>query len=191
MAGRKIELARLCAAALCDALTQLAFDSEVLGYSSVEAPEMRLQYERARAAGVDLRACNRFVERLDLRVFKRFGARDLSGLAAIECGHENPDGEALAWAAARLIRRKARRRLLFVLSDGYPSTSDGDPAVLRSDLLARVQAVTEAGIELVGIGIQDDAVEAFYPNAVVVRKLHELPTVAFETLSRLLTGRVR
>ncbi|PYE21647.1 cobaltochelatase CobT-related protein [Paraburkholderia silvatlantica] len=189
MAGRKIELARLCAAALADALTQLAFDSEVLGYSSLEAPELRARYERARAAGVDLRAYNRFVERLDLRVFKRFDSRDLSGLAAIECGHENPDGEALAWAAARLARRKARRRLLFVLSDGYPSTSDGDPAVLRSDLLARVQAVKEQGIELAGIGILDDAVEAFYPDAVVVRKLHELPATAFATLSRLLAGR--
>ncbi|WP_322013395.1 cobaltochelatase CobT-related protein [Paraburkholderia sp. J12] len=191
MAGRKIELARLCTAALCDALVQLAFDCEVLGYSSVESPEMRQQYERARAAGLDLRPYNRFVERLDLRVFKRFGARDLSGLAAIECGHENPDGEALAWAAERLLQRKARRRLLFVLSDGYPSTSDGNPAVLHRDLHARIEAVTQAGVELVGIGIQDDAVEAFYPHAVVVRKLHELPLVAFETLSRLLTGRVR
>ncbi|MEM5403463.1 cobaltochelatase CobT-related protein [Paraburkholderia unamae] len=189
MAGRKIELARLCAAALADALTQLAFDSEVLGYSSIEAPEMRARYERERAAGADLRAYNRFVERLDLRVFKRFDSRDLSGLAAIECGHENPDGEALAWAASRLAQRRARRRLLFVLSDGYPSTSDGDPAVLRSDLLARVQAVREQGIELVGIGILDDAVEAFYPDAVVVRKLHELPATAFATLSRLLAGR--
>lgn len=191
MAGRKIELARLCAAALCDALTQLAFDSEVLGYSSIESPEMRCQFERARAAGVDLHAYNRFVERLDLRVFKRFGARDLSGLAAIECGHENPDGEALAWAAERLARQKARRRLMFVLSDGYPSTGDGNPAILRTDLRARVDALMRAGIELVGIGIQDDAVEAFYPDAVVVHKLHELPAVAFETLSRLLTGRVR
>ncbi|WP_321915515.1 cobaltochelatase CobT-related protein [Paraburkholderia sp. J11-2] len=189
MAGGKIELARLCAAALADALTQLAFDSEVLGYSSIEAPAMRARYERERAAGANLRVYNRFVERLDLRVFKRFDSRDLSGLAAIECGHENPDGEALAWAAARLAQRRARRRLLFVLSDGYPSTSDGDPAVLRTDLLARVQAVTEQGIELVGIGILDDAVEAFYPNAVVVRKLHELPATAFATLSRLLAGR--
>jgi cobalamin biosynthesis protein CobT len=189
MAGRKIELARLCAAALADALTQLAFDSEVLGYSSIEAPEMRAWYERVCTTGADLGGYNRFVERLDLRVFKRFGSRDLSGLAAIECGHENPDGEALAWAAARLGAKKARRRLLFVLSDGYPSTSDGDAAVLRRDLLARVQAVKEQGIELVGIGILDDAVEAFYPNAVVVRKLHELPAVAFATLSRLLTGR--
>ncbi|MEM5451496.1 cobaltochelatase CobT-related protein [Paraburkholderia guartelaensis] len=189
MAGRKIELARLCAAALADALTQLAFDSEVLGYSSIEAPELRARYERERAAGADLRGYNRFVERLDLRVFKRFDSRDLSGLAAIECGHENPDGEALAWAASRLAQRKARRRLLCVLSDGYPSTSDGDPTVLRSDLLARVQAVEEQGIELVGIGILDDAVEAFYPHAVVVRKLHELPATAFATLSRLLAGR--
>ena len=127
--------------------------------------------------------------KLDLRVFKRFGSRDLSGLAAIDCGHENPDGEALAWAAARLGARKARRRLLLVLSDGYPATGDGDPAVLRTDLLARVQAVQEQGIEIVGIGILDDAVEAFYPNAVVVRKLHELPAIAFATLGRLLAGR--
>ncbi|HTR11248.1 MAG TPA: cobalamin biosynthesis protein CobT [Paraburkholderia sp.] len=189
MAGRKIELARLCAAALADALTQLAFDAEVLGYSSIEVPEMRAHFERECAAGANLRPYNRFVERLDLRVFKRFGSRDLSGLAAIECGHENPDGEALAWAAARLAQRMARRRLLFVLSDGYPSTSDGDAAVLRSDLLARVQAVKEQGIELVGIGILDDAVEAFYPHAVVVRRLHELPAVAFATLSRLLAAR--
>ncbi|MBN3856823.1 cobalamin biosynthesis protein CobT [Paraburkholderia sp. Ac-20340] len=189
MAGRKIELARLCAAALTDALIQLDFEAEVLGYSSIESPSMREHYERERVSGVDLRAYNRFVERLDLRVFKRFDARDPSGLAAIECGHENPDGEALTWAAMRLIARKARRRLLFVLSDGLPSTSDGDPAILRSDLHARVAEVSGQGIELVGIGIQDDAVEAFYPHAVVVRKLHELPSVAFATLSRMLARR--
>jgi|GEM_PF-939585 len=192
MAGRKIELARLCAAALADALMQLGFDCEVLGYSSVESPQMRAQFERARAAGADLRGYNRFVERLDLRVFKRFDAghsHGASGLASIECGHENPDGEALSWAAARLMARRTRRRLLFVLSDGYPSTSDGDPAILRSDLHARVAEVGEQGIELVGIGIQDDAVEAFYPHAVVVRKLHELPAVALKTLSRMLARR--
>jgi cobaltochelatase CobT len=189
MAGRKIELARLCAAALTDALIQLDFEAEVLGYSSIESPSMREHYERERAAGVDLRAYNRLVERLDLRIFKRFDARDPSGLSAIECGHENPDGEALTWAAQRLMARKARRRLLFVLSDGLPSTSDGDPAILRSDLHARVAEVSGQGIELVGIGIQDDAVEVFYPHAVVVRKLHELPTVAFATLSRMLARR--
>ncbi|WP_455709841.1 cobaltochelatase CobT-related protein [Paraburkholderia fungorum] len=110
MAGRKIELARLCASALCDALTQLSFDCEVLGYCSLESAPMKQLYERQLAGGADLRRYNRFVERLDLKVYKRFGATDLSGIAEIDCGHENPDGEALAWAATRLADHQTERR---------------------------------------------------------------------------------
>lgn len=189
MAGKKIELARLCAAALCDALTQLGFDSEVLGYSSIESEDMKRLHEQQKAAGADLRPYNRFVERLDLQIYKRFGANDLSGLSRIDCGHENPDGEALAWAATRLAAHKAGRRILMVLSDGYPAAGDGNAAVLRSDLLLRVDAIRKAGIEIIGVGILDDAVEAFYPNSIVVRKLHELPGTAFSALSAMLLDR--
>jgi cobalamin biosynthesis protein CobT len=189
MAGRKIELARLCASALCDALTQLSFDCEVLGYCSLEAAPMKRLYERQRAAGADLRRYNRFVERLDLKVYKRFGATDLSGIAEIDCGHENPDGEALAWAATRLADHPAARRILMVFSDGYPSTGDGDPQVLRSDLRERVAAIAKRGIELVGIGVLTDAVEDFYPRNVVVSRLAELPSTVFTVLSAMLLTR--
>ncbi|WP_235028250.1 cobaltochelatase CobT-related protein [Caballeronia choica] len=189
MAGKKIELARLCAAALCDALTQLSFDCEVLGYGSIESADMRLLYEEQLALGVDLHRYNRFVERLDLMVYKRFGSSDLSGLAMIECGHENPDGEALAWAAERLGNRHAERRILMVLSDGYPATGDGNPWVLRTDLRARIEAIEGAGIETIGVGVLDDAVETFYRNHIVVRHLHELPEVAFRVLGTALLGR--
>ncbi|MGE8506465.1 MAG: cobaltochelatase CobT-related protein [Paraburkholderia terricola] len=189
MAGRKIELARLCATALCDALTQLSFDCEVLGYCSLESAPMKQLYERQRAAGADLRRYNRFVERLDLKVYKRFGAADLSGIARIDCGHENPDGEALAWAATRLADHPAERRILMVFSDGYPSTGDGDPQVLRSDLRERVAAIGKRGIELVGIGVLTDAVEDFYPHNVVVSRLAELPSTVFSVLSAMLLKR--
>ena len=189
MAGRKIELARLCAAALCDALTQLSFDCEVLGYCSLESAPMRQLYERQVAAGADLRRYNRFVERLDLKVYKRFGAADLSAIAAIECGHENPDGEALAWAATRLADHQAARRILIVFSDGYPSTGDGDPQVLRRDLRERVAAIGKRGIELVGIGVLTDAVEDFYPHNVVVSRLADLPSTVFSVLSSMLLTR--
>ena len=189
MAGRKIELARQCAAALCDALTQLSFDCEVLGYCSIESAPMKQLYERQRAAGADLRRYNRFVERLDLKVYKRFGATDMSGIAAIDCGHENPDGEALAWAATRLADHQAERRILMVFSDGYPSTGDGDPQVLRSDLRERVAAIGKRGIELVGIGVLTDAVEDFYPHNVVVSRLAELPATVFSVLSSMLLTR--
>ncbi|MFM0222594.1 cobaltochelatase CobT-related protein [Paraburkholderia dipogonis] len=189
MAGRKIELARQCAAALCDALTQLSFDCEVLGYCSVESAPMKQLYERQLAAGADLRRYNRFVERLDLKVYKRFGATDLSGIAAIDCGHENPDGEALAWAATRLADHQAERRILMMFSDGYPSTGDGDPQVLRRDLRERVAAIGRRGIELVGIGVLTDAVEDFYPHNVVVSRLAELPSTVFSVLSSMLLTR--
>ena len=189
MAGRKIELARLCASALCDALTQLSFDCEVLGYCSLESAPMKRLYERQLAAGADLRRYNRFVERLDLKVYKRFGAPDLSGIAEIDCGHENPDGEALAWAATRLADHPAARRILMVFSDGYPSTGDGDPQVLRSDLRERIAAIAKRGIELVGIGVLTDAVEEFYPRNVVVSRLAELPSTVFSVLSSMLLKR--
>jgi cobalamin biosynthesis protein CobT len=150
---------------------------------------MRLLYEEQLARGVDLHRYNRFVERLDLMVYKRFGSSDLSGLAAIECGHENPDGEALAWAAERLGNHHAERRILMVLSDGYPATGDGNPWVLRTDLRARIEAIEDAGIETIGVGVLDDAVETFYRNHIVVRHLHELPEVAFRVLSTALLGR--
>jgi cobalamin biosynthesis protein CobT len=189
MAGQKIQLARLCAAALCDALTQLGFDCEVLGYSSIESADLQRIHADARAAGTDLRGYNRLVERLDLQIYKRFGATDLSGLAAIECGHENPDGEALAWAAGRLAEHRAERRILMVLSDGYPATGDGDPAILRDDLRQRAAAVQKTGIELLGVGILDDAVQSFYPRHIVVRKLNDLPSEAFAALGKMLLNR--
>lgn len=189
MAGKKIELARLCAAALCDALTQLGFACEVLGYSSVEDAAMRAHYQRWIDAGRDTFGYNRFVERLDLRVYKRFDSDNPSGLACIECGHENPDGEALSWAAERLLAKRARRRILMVLSDGYPATGDGIPAILRTDLRARVDALRERRVELIGVGILDDSVEAFYPVSSVVEHLHELPGAAFNVLSDTLLDR--
>jgi len=167
-------------------LTQLDFTCEVLGYSSIEAPEMRALRDAQLAAGVDLRAYNRLLERLDLRIYKRFGSHELSGLASIECGHENPDGECLAWAAARLAEQPAQRRILMVLSDGYPATGDSNPELLRADLHLRIADIAAGGIELIGIGIQDDAVLAFYPDAAVVYELSELPSTAFEILSRRL-----
>ncbi|MCA8099936.1 cobaltochelatase CobT-related protein [Burkholderia contaminans] len=189
MAGRKIELARLCAAALCDALMQLGFACEVLGYSSVEDAAMRAHYQRWIDDGHRTFGYNRFVERLDLRVYKRFDSDNPSGLACIECGHENPDGEALSWAAARLLSKRARRRILMVLSDGYPATGDGNPAILRTDLSARVEALRAQRVELIGVGILDDSVESFYPVSSVVEHLNELPGAAFSVLSDTLLDR--
>ena len=150
---------------------------------------MRSFYEQQLVEGADLSHYNRRIERLDLQVYKRFGSNNPVGLGAIDCGHENPDGEALAWAAERLVAQRAGRRILMVLSDGYPATGDGHPVILRTDLRARIEEITKSGIELIGVGLLDDAVEKFYAHNIVVRKLDELPTMAFAVLSKLLLKR--
>jgi cobalamin biosynthesis protein CobT len=76
-----------------------------------------------------------------------------------------------------------------VFSDGYPATGDGNPLVLRSDLRERVAAIRKRGIELVGVGVLTDAVEAFYPHNVVVSRLAELPATVFSVLSAMLLAR--
>ena len=99
------------------------------------------------------------------------------------------DGGLAVWAAERLLAQRARRRILMVLSDGYPATGDGNPAILRTDLRARVDALRERRVELIGVGILDDSVEAFYPVSSVVEHLHDLPAAAFSVLSDTLLDR--
>jgi cobaltochelatase CobT len=76
-----------------------------------------------------------------------------------------------------------------VLSDGYPATGDGNPAILRTDLRARIDALRERRVELIGVGMLDDAVESFYPVSSVVEQLNELPGAAFSVLSDTLLDR--
>ncbi len=64
-----------------------------------------------------------------------------------------------------------------VLSDGYPATGDGR------------RAIGERGIELIGVGILNDAVETFYPASIVVETLHELPEREFKVLAGALLRR--
>ncbi|WP_083282089.1 cobaltochelatase CobT-related protein [Burkholderia stabilis] len=123
------------------------------------------------------------------RADKRCDSDNPGGLACIECGHENPDGEALSWAAERLLATRERRRILMVLSDGYPATGDGNPAILRTDLRARVDALRAQRVELIGVGILDDSVESFYPVSSVVDHLQALPGAAFSVLSDTLLDR--
>jgi cobalamin biosynthesis protein CobT len=88
--------------------------------------------------------------------------------------------------ADRLLAQRAKRRILLVLSDGYPATGEGHPLILKTDLLARVKRCEQAGIDLIGIGVLEDAVETFYPNNVVVRNLEDLPATVFEALQNIL-----
>ena len=105
-------------------------------------------------------------------------------------GHENIDGEALHWAARRLLRRREPRKLLIVLSDGAPfdrATADANGRGYLEHHLRQVIAGIEAcPMHLLAIGPGQD-VSRFYRHASVVRDPEQVPDVMFEQLGGLLT----
>lgn len=84
----------------------------------------------------------------------------MAALLKADLFREGVDGEAVEWAAQRLVARRDGRRLLLVISDGSPT--DGATALANdahyldhhlSDVVARLQAQGEVEIYGVGVGL--------------------------------------
>jgi cobalamin biosynthesis protein CobT len=182
MRGSKMETARRSTVALSEALKSLNIKFEVTGFNSI--PD-----ERVIAFGKECtdRLYDRKKERLDLHIFKSFDTVNLNGIEKMSAGRQNPDGEAVQWASSRLAQRKEKRKILLVLSDGIPETSDTDNQVLNSDLKNKVLAIERSGVECIAIGIKSEAVRYFYKDYVVVNDIKLLPTVVMAKLAKIIT----
>ena len=91
---------------------------------------------------------------------------------------ENIDGEAILWAADRLLARPEERKILMVISDGAPvddSTLSCNTANYLDTHLREVIATIEnqSPIELVAIGIGHD-VTRYYKRAVTISEIERL-----------------
>lgn len=94
-----------------------------------------------------------------------------ASLLKLDLYREGLDGEAVQWATQRLLMRSARRRILWVISDGCPmegATSQANtPDYLDSHLQAAVRQANAQGVETTGIGLGLD-LSAFYPQRLAV-----------------------
>lgn len=103
---------------------------------------------------------------------------------------ENIDGEALLWAHGRLLKRREKRKIMMVISDGAP-VDDATLAANRPDYLEEHLHDTISWIslmkkiELVAIGIGHD-VTRYYPRATVVKDIETLAQTMLDELSQLL-----
>ncbi|MDR3424385.1 MAG: cobaltochelatase subunit CobT [Alphaproteobacteria bacterium] len=102
---------------------------------------------------------------------------------------ENIDGEALLWAAQRLLARPEQRKILMVISDGAPvddSTLSVNPGNYLEQHLRSVIAWIEdrTDIELTAIGIGHDVTRT-YRRAVTIADTEQLAPVMTEQLGAL------
>ncbi|WP_409180638.1 cobaltochelatase CobT-related protein [Amycolatopsis sp. VS8301801F10] len=122
----------------------------------------------------------------------RRARRDVAALLKADLFREGIDGEALAWAAERARACEARRRLVFVLSDGSPM--DGATALANEEryldrhLVQVADGVERGGTEVYGIGVGLD-LSAYYRRSVALDAAEGTGFRAFREILGLIARR--
>jgi cobaltochelatase CobT len=192
MRGRPISVAAICADILARTLERCGVAVEILGFTT-RAWKGGQSRERWLAAGKPANP-----GRLnDLRhiVYKsadapwRRARRNLGLMMREGLLKENIDGEALAWAHARLLARPEQRRILMMISDGAPvddSTLSVNPGNYLERHLRKVieEIETRSPVELIAIGIGHD-VTRYYRRAVTITDAEELGGAMTDKLAEL------
>lgn len=150
----RVDFAKMTVAALGETLNPLGVPFEITAFDNDSAPDM---------TGFDAKIYSRWMcFRLWLiKGWNESWMRSRFRIPAIHAGLENVDGEALIFAARRLLERPETRRVLMVFSDGVPcgGCEHGQNTKNLHDAIAKI---AHAGIELIGVGVQSPDVERFY-----------------------------
>jgi cobaltochelatase CobT len=189
MSGSKIHTASQAAFALSAVLDRIGIKNEVICFTTKElgcspsevsksASAIGRSYSRMEALYMPI--LKGYEERMTTDVKERFG-----WLPNTRILRSNVDGESVEIAARRLMARREAGKIMLVLSDGYPAAA-GNSADLNRHLKQKVKDIAASGVNVVGIGIQSDAVRQFYPKSLVLNNVEDLPSVVIKELRQLL-----
>lgn len=136
-------------------------------------------------------ACAAFTDRssfCDVGYIKKYNTRGISADEIAERFKKfywytsgNNDADAVNWAYKEILKRKEKRKILLVLSDGAPAGSWMGHAhdALK---LATSNVEKDHRVELYGVGIQDESVKEYYTNWQVVWDVHDISPALFNLI---------
>lgn len=198
MRGEKIKTAMVAGFALASTLERVGIVNEVLGFTTGDyygVPSTMIDsltedienikkqtgkyFAYSRTTPITMPIYKSFDERVTSEVKKRIAymANAQIGMGA------NIDGESLEYAAIRLLKRREKRKVILVLSDGQPAGANNCGPHLK----LTVEKMAKVGIDCIGIGIMDSAVRRFYPKFVVLNSIDDLPVEVMRELRTLLS----
>lgn len=188
MSTGKMEVARDALRALLEALHDLRIPTEAFTFTTGDELDVNAAANQAGIPPNEIyRRFSRFGN-LEIGLIKRFEdpvKLALQRLPTIRGTGLTPLGEAMEIGASRLIVRRESRKILLVITDGHAGCESGAAAAHRHAQQVAKQ-ITRAGIELIGVGIQDQSLCAIVADTIVVSDITELPTQLCKLLGRTL-----
>ena len=96
----------------------------------------------------------------------------------------NPDGENILWAFNRISKRKEKKKLLIVMSDGSPAATAGYDGLeeFTSKVIKEIEACKT--VDIYGLGLCSPAVKYFYKSNSVVTDPEQIPKNLLELIER-------
>jgi cobaltochelatase CobT len=192
MRGRPITVAATCADILARTLERCGVKVEILGFTTRawkggQSREAWLQSGKPPNPG-RLNDLRHIIYKAADAPWRR-SRRNLGLMMREGLLKENIDGEALAWAHARLLARAEQRKILMMISDGAP-VDDSTLSVNAGNYLERhlryviEEIETHSPVELIAIGIGHD-VTRYYRRAVTIVDAEELAGAMTDKLAEL------
>jgi len=194
MRGRPMQIAALTVEIFARVLERCGVRCEVLGFTTRDWDGGEPARQWAAAGYPDSPGRLNALEHIVIKSADVPWRRARVGLGLFlhdEMLKENIDGEALAWAHARLVQRPEQRRVLVVVSDGTPMDEATFAAngydYLDHHLVSVVETIeTRSPVRLAAIGIGHD-VSRFYRNATRIARIDDLGPALSDKLIGLLT----
>ena len=139
---------------ISEGLTDCYIKHEVTGFHAPINHSMR----KVKASDV----YNRTSNNLETVVYKKFDDRKNAGIqnVKVHCS-DNSDGESLRIIGQRLIKQQAKRRVMFILTDGKPFLSDSNVGMLDADLKDAIKWLKMNKIEIFAFGFNAKGREFF------------------------------
>ena len=188
MTSSKMDVARDAVRVLLESLHDLGIPVEAFTFTTGQAFDSCRAMAESGASANEIRKRFGRVSNLEIGIVKQFDEpvkAALSRLPSVMGSGLTPLGEAMEIGARRLIVRRESRRILLVITDGRAGCEGSSAACHRhaQDVARRIRT---AGIELVGVGIQEESLKEVISDTIVVQEIQDLPAQLCKLLGRTL-----
>ena len=96
----------------------------------------------------------------------------------------NPDGENILWVHNRLVKRKEKKKLLIVMSDGSPAATKRYSGLHTFTEKVIKEIEVSKTVDIYGLGLASNAVQHYYKSNSVVHTPTQIPSKLLELIER-------